>query len=62
MTQNDAKMLKMTETLAYGYPSESAQRALSHEYQHDRVKKVFKNLSVLVLWAKVALALEGLGR
>ena len=26
----------MTETLAHGYLSESAQRELSNEYQHDR--------------------------
>ena len=44
--QNDAKNLKKkTETLAYiysseysyGYSSESTQRELSNEYQHDRV-------------------------
>ena len=34
----------MTETLAQGYTSESTQRELSNEYQHDRVKMVFKNL------------------
>ena len=34
--------------------------ALSNEYQHDRVKMVFKNLFILVLWTKVASALEGL--
>ena len=28
----------MTETLAHGYSSESAQREPSNEYQHDRVK------------------------
>ena len=33
---------------------------LSNEYQHDRVKMVFKNLCVLVLWTKVPSALEGL--
>ena len=31
------KHWKMTETLAYGYSSESAQQQLSNEYQHDRV-------------------------
>ena len=36
------------------------QRELSNEYQHDRVKMVLKNLCILVLWTKVALALEGL--
>ena len=52
----------MTETLANGYSSESTQRGLSNEYQHDRVKMVFKNICILVLWAKVASALEGLSR
>ena len=32
---------------------------LSNEYQHDRVLIVFKNLWVIVLWMKLALALEG---
>ena len=31
------KNLKMSETQAYGYSSESTQRELSNEYQHDRV-------------------------
>ena len=35
------------------------QREISNEYQHDRVKMVFK-IRVLVLWEKVASALEGL--
>ena len=50
----------MTETLANGYSSERTQRELSYEYQHDRVWMIFKNLCVLVLWTKVAPALEGL--
>ena len=50
----------MTETLAHGYSSESTQRELSNEYQDDRVWMVFKNCCVLVLWTKVASALEGL--
>ena len=50
----------MTETLAYGYSSESALRELSNEYQHDRVWMFFKNLCICVLWTKVALALKGL--
>ena len=50
----------MTETLANGYSSESTQRELSNEYQHDRVKMIFKNLCILVVLTKVALALEGL--
>ena len=54
------KPLKMTETLAHAYSSESTQRELSNEYQHDRVQMVFKDLCILVLWTKVASALEGL--
>ena len=50
----------MTKTLAHGYSSEGTKRELSNEYQHDRVKMVFKNLCVLVLWTKVVSALEGL--
>ena len=50
----------MTETLANGYSSESTHRELSNEYQHDWVSMVFRNLWVLMLWMKVALALEGL--
>ena len=49
----------MTETLACGYSSESTQRELSDEYQNDRVWMIFKNLCMLVLWMKVASALEG---
>ena len=49
----------MTETLANGYSNESARRELSNEYQHDRVGKVFKSFSDLVLRMKVASALEG---
>ena len=58
--QNDGKILKMIETLANGYSYESAQRELSYEYQQDRVWMIFRNLSILVIWTKVASALEGL--
>ena len=54
------KTWKMTETLAHGYSSDSTQWELLNEYQHDRVTMIFKNLYVLVLWTKVASALEGL--
>ena len=50
----------MPETLANGYSSESTQRELSNEYQHDRVWMVFKDFWIFVLWTKVALALKGL--
>ena len=51
----------MTETVAYGYSSESTRQELSNEYQHDRVSMVSENLFILVLSTKVASALEGLG-
>ena len=51
----------MTETLEHGYSSESTRREVSNKYQHDKVLIVFKNLCVIVLWTKVASALEGLG-
>ena len=54
------KTRKMTETLANGYSSESTQRELPNEYQHDRVKMIFINFCFFVHWKKVALALEGL--
>ena len=50
----------MAETLANGYSFESTQQELSNEYQHDRVKMLFKNPCILVLTTKVALALQGL--
>ena len=50
----------MTETLANGYSSESTQRQLSNEYQNDRVYMDFKELCILLIWTKVASALEGL--
>ena len=59
-TKRCKNLKRMTETLAHGYSSESTQRELSNKCQHDRVEKVFKNPYVLVLWAKVATALEGL--
>ena len=52
----------MIEILAHGYSSESTQREVSDEYQRDSVKLVFKHLCILVLWTKVASALEGLRR
>ena len=44
------KKLKMFETLSHGYSSQSTQRELINECQHDRVKKVFKNVCILVIW------------
>ena len=34
----------MIETLANGYSSESTQRELSNEYQHDRIKMISKEI------------------
>ena len=51
----------MTETLAYGYSSESALQELSNEYQHDRFWLVFKKSShSCALDKSIASALEGL--
>ena len=50
----------MIETLAHGYSSERTQQELSNEYQDDRVKMVLKKVGILVLWMKVASALEGI--
>ena len=36
------KAWKITETLAYGYSSESARWELSNEYKHNKVKKLFQ--------------------
>ena len=39
----------MIETLANGYSSESTQRELSNEYQHDRIQIIFKILNSYAL-------------
>ena len=54
------KKLKMTETLAYWYSSDSTQWELSTEYKHDKVKMIFSNPCILVLWTKVAWAFKRL--
>ena len=50
----------MTEHLENGYSFENTRRELSNEYQNDRVKMVIKRPCILVLWRKVALALDRL--
>ena len=52
------KSWKMIETLANRYSSDSTHRDLPNKYQHDMVEMVFKYYCFLVLWTKVALALE----
>ena len=48
--------------MANGYSSESTQRELSNEYQHDRFYMVFKDFCIFVHWANVTSALEGLNK
>ena len=51
----------MSESLTHGYSSESTQQELSNMNTNMRKLNGFqKNLYVLVLWMKVALALQGL--
>ena len=50
------KPLKTMPTLSCWYSLNSS----LNEYQHCRVKMVFKNLCILVPWTKVASALQGL--
>ena len=50
----------MTETMANGYSYKSTQEELCNEYKHDRIWMVFKNIWALLLWMRVASAMEGL--
>ena len=51
----------MIKILAHGYPSESTlSKRRPIKYQHEKVQMVLEKLCILVLWTKVALALEGL--
>ena len=52
--------LNMTETMTHGCSSEGTQQDPSNEYQHYRVKVIFKNPCIIVLWTKVSSTLEGL--
>ena len=52
------KTWKVIETLANGFSSESTQRELFNEYQHDRVLTFIKNRCIPVLFTKVDFALE----
>ena len=59
--QNYAKIhFKMSETLSHRYASDRTQWELTNEYQHGRDWIVFKNICVVLLWVKVASALDGL--
>ena len=59
-TKLSKKSKKMTETLVCRYSSDSTQRELSNEYQHDRVQMVFKTFCIFLPWTKVASAWKGL--
>ena len=59
-TQWCKKLREMTGNPGTWYSSESTERELSNEYQHDKVGMFFKNLCVRLLWTKKALSLEGL--
>ena len=50
--------LKIAQTLAHGYSSNSTQQELLYEYQHDSVLYGFQTVAVPL--AKVALASQGL--
>ena len=52
------KSLKMTETLAHGYSSQSTWHELSNEYPHDSVSMVFKNLFRLCALDKSSLSIR----
>ena len=53
------KNLKITQTLAHGYSSESIRQELSNEYQHDRIWKIFsKNLFCPCALDKSSLCVE----
>ena len=58
--QNNANNLKMTETLAYGYSSESTQRELSNEYQHEKGLYVLQQSFSFLFWMITASELEEL--
>ena len=51
------KTRKITETLPNGYSSESTQRELSNEYQHDMVKMFFKDFCVFCALSECALSI-----
>ena len=56
------KNFKMTETVAYGYSTESTQWELSNDYQYYRMEMAFIICCNLVLWTKIVLALKGFNR
>ena len=53
------KTWKMTQTLAYGYSSDTL-RELSNEYQHDRVQMLLRTFCIFFSWTKLASVWKGL--
>ena len=45
--------------MACGYSSDSTLQELSFEYQHNRVKMVFKTFCIFLPWTKIASARKG---
>ena len=54
--KNHRNPFMLTETVANGYSSDSTQRELSNEYQHDRVKMIFISFCFFVHWTKFSLS------
>ena len=54
------KNLKITETMANGYSSDSTRRGLSYEYRDDLVRMIFVFFPIFVHLMKVTPASEGL--
>ena len=55
----DSKSLKMTETLANGYSSDSSRQGLSYEYPDDLVRMIFIIFCILVHLRKEATHWKG---
>ena len=49
----------MTETLAHGYSSDSTQRELSNEYQHDRVANLANTKNAKKSWKMIETLAHG---
>ena len=56
--QNYEKSWKMTETMAYGYSSESTQQELSNEYQHNKGLNGFQNFLLFSPMDESSLSME----
>ena len=48
----------MAGTLSYWYSSDSEQKEISNEYQHDRVYIIVKKVCVVIPWTKSRLSIR----